>query len=506
MRQILCLLVLGLAFTANSVAEDRREEYIHAVTRGAGLLPWQDAEISEEETAFRAEIEARKDALLERAQVTHPAMMDPDALTRAKANIEFQDWAAGWLKSQMNTADFLLEQSPEWIIDMIPEEAPAHAYGFTCPNCVGEKSQEAVGHSLIRWSASNPDQFSCRKCDQVYPHPDFPETMTLKLPRTGYEIAYYLNEEQRANPDDRSGTLAWHWVGYPIHVSFSGIIRESKIKYIRTAVRSLGFAYLFTEDMRYAERARDILVRYARCYRNWPYRDYWDTYADCDPMYAAWHDRALPLEWKRHLSEQAFAKDTMEKARMLQNYWGAGRVHPSTDAVSGLAHVAEAYDFTRNATRADGTPVWDAESIRIVERDLLLEYIMSAEPYVGGAGAADNENNKAPRIYNAMAAIGKCLGLPGIHRHCPARLRMCPRRLLPLRWLQHRVPLLHQHVPRPASHCAGNPSWLHLARTLRKAQRYRGPLRHRYPPPHDVPFRPRHPHPQRRIHPPQRYP
>ena len=414
MRNITCLLTgcILLSHAAMAQETDRKAEYVHAVTRGAGLLPWQEKGPSLAETSFREVIESRKDALLERAQVIHPALISPEALARAKENIATRDWAKGWLDNQLYLANQLIEKDQAWIEHMLPTEAPSHAYGFTCPACVGDKSQEAVGHSLIKWSWTNPDTFSCRKCNQVFPHPDYPETQDLLLPRTGYTISYYLNDAERANPDDRSGKLAWHWVGHPIHVSFSGILNESKIKFMYGAARSLGFAYLFTEDPRYAASARAILVRYAQCYRNWPYRDYWDTYADCDPMYAAWHDKSLPLEWKRHLAEEVFNNDTFDKARMMQTYWGAGRVHPSTDAISALGHFAHAYDLTRNAIHADGTPVWDAASIRTVERDLLLEYIMSAEPYAGGAGEANNQNNKAPRIYNAMAFIGKALGLP----------------------------------------------------------------------------------------------
>lgn len=396
-------------------AADRKTEYVRAVTRGAGMLPWQEPYPSEAEHAFRAEIEARKDALLAHsAGVARPALYTVEALYRARANAAAGGWAADWVAGQVELADYVLAQPDGWVARMIPEEAPAHGYGFTCLNCVGVKSQEAVGTPLVAWSYKDPDTIACRACGQCYPDPAFPETATLELPRTGHRVTYYLNEAERAHPDDRSGAHAWHWVGRPVHVSFTGIIREFKIGFMRDAARSLAFAYVFTGDARYARAARDILTRYARCYRNWPYRDYWDTYADCDPIYAAWHDMALPLEWKRHLSEQAYAKDTAERARMLQTYWGAGRAHPSTDSVSGLAAFALAYDLTCTAASTDGAPVWGGADRRLVERDLLLEYIMGAEPYVGGVDAADCANNKCPRIYSAMAAVAKCLGIPAM--------------------------------------------------------------------------------------------
>lgn len=395
--------------------EARKAEYVHAVTRGAGLMPWQEEGVTDAEHAFRADIEKRKDELLAHSgDVAHPVLYTREDLARARTNAESSEWAATWVQSQVALAEYMADQPADWVSSMLPMEAPAHGYGFTCPNCVGDKSQEATGHPLYRWSYREPDRIACKACEQIYPDPAFPETAALELPRLGMRVTYYLNEAERANPDNRAGELAWHWVGYPIHVSFTGIIREQKIQFMRGAAQSAAFAYAFTGNPRFAALARDILVRYAESYRQWPYRDYWDTYADCDPMYAAWHDKTLPIEWKRHLSEQAFANDTLEKAAMRQTYWGAGRVHPSTDAISGLTALALAYDLTCTARDADGQPLWSDAQRAQVERDLLLEYIMGAEPYVGGANKAENSNNKAPRIYTAMASIAKCLGIPAM--------------------------------------------------------------------------------------------
>jgi hypothetical protein len=408
---VLCCLSIGLLQVVEA-QDPSPEAYVQAVTRGAGLMPWQKPGLSEGEKTFRREIEARKDALIARSKPSHPAFYDAAAIAQAKQNVAQHTWARAWLDGQVAFADEIIAQPEGWIAAMIPKEAPSHAYGFTCPACVGVKSQEGVGDPIVGWDWRKPDEFRCRECDTVYPNEKYPETATLQLPRTGHSVSYYLNPAEQANPEDRSGALAWHWVTYPIHNSFTGIIRERKIGFIRDAVQSLGLAYLFTNEPRYAIATRDILVRFAECYRQWPYRDYWDTYADCDPLYAAWHDKALPIEWKRHLSEQAYRGDTMEKAAMLQNYWGAGRVHPSTDSISGLTGVIQAYDFTCTALNADGTPVWDDAARTLVQRDLILEWAMGAEPYIGGPGKAEEENNKAPRIYNAMAALGKCLGIP----------------------------------------------------------------------------------------------
>ena len=66
--------------------------------------------------------------------------------------------------------------------------------------------------------------------------------------RSGQTFTSYLNENERARPEDRSGRLAYHWVGRPMHVSFAGVIRERKVIFMIGATKSLAFAYRFTGE------------------------------------------------------------------------------------------------------------------------------------------------------------------------------------------------------------------------------------------------------------------
>ena len=419
MTRFILLLFPALLLISHSSAqneaspEERMQTFVESVARGEGYMPWQPKGLSEEEIAFRKEIEDRKTEMLESAPaVNHPVLLGEEEIARAQSSIEAYPWAEKIVNSYRAIADHVASQPDGYIAEMVPALTPTNGYGFTCPNCVGRKSQEGTGTSLVKWDYRSPDVLACRICGHVYPSPDYPETAVLKCPRTQQEFTYYLNDEERAHPEDRSGQYAWHWVGYPIHVSFTGILRLKKIEFMLGTVKPLALTYAFTKDPRYAETARDVLIRLAECYPRWLYHDYWDTIADCDPLYAAWHDKDLSLEWKRHLSTSMYKKDTPERAAMLQSYWGAGRVHPSTDGVSRLKDLCLAYDLVVEATGEDGTPVWTPEQRSLVERDLLLEWVIGAEPFVGGRGKADCHNNKAPRIYHAQAAVARCLGIP----------------------------------------------------------------------------------------------
>lgn len=386
--------------------------YVAAVTQGAGLMPWQKSGPSPAEQTFRDQIEHRKDELLaSRSEVRHPVLLTDAQIEQARRNIDTADWARHWYKQQLEIAKYVAAQDDGYVERMIPELTPTNTYGFTCPNCVGRKSQEGVGLSIFQWDHRRPDVCSCGACGHEYPSQRYPETARLVCPRSGQTFTYYLTEQEREHPDDRSGRYAYHWVSRPIHVSFTGAIRHAKIGFMIGAARSLALAYRMTDDQRYARRAIQILVRLAHCYRQWLYHDYWDTVADCDPIYAAWHDKALPMEWKRHLCSGAYKNDQPDQAAMLQNYWGAGRIHPSTDGIGHLGVIARAYDLVHDAHGRDGQPLWSDAARRRVERDLILEYLMGAEPFVGGAGAATAVNNKTPGVYHAMAVVARCLGL-----------------------------------------------------------------------------------------------
>ncbi len=399
---------------ANRKALNRKADYVARVTRGEGWMPWQDqGSSSAEERAFREGVERRKEEMLSsRVRVRHPVLLGEREIEQARKNIRRADWAKRWFEGQRALADYVAGQGDGYVERMLPKETPWTGYTFACPNCIGVKSQEGTEYSIIAWDHRDPDVIRCRRCGQVYPDAKYPEAGRLACPRRGETLAFYLNDAERRHPEDRSGKYSYWWAKHPTHACFSGIVRERKVSFTIDAARTLALVYRMTGEERYARPVARILDRLTDCFASWLYHDYWDAVADCDPLYAAWHDRALPLEWKRSLFTSAYEKDTPDRAAMLQTYWGAGRWQCSTGEVRVLPDICLAYDLTREARGGDGRPLWTPALREKVEKGLILEWVIESEVFVGGRGKTANVSNKAPRVYHAQAAVARCLGIP----------------------------------------------------------------------------------------------
>ncbi len=383
-------------------------EYVRRVTAGEGFVPGQDRGGSEAETRFLKKMETRKAELLAaRAPVQHPALLTGADLRRARHNLEKSDWGGNWLAQTREIAEHAAGQAAGYVQRMIPELTPSYPSGFACPACEGVRSQPGIGN--FRWDYRDPEKIICQACGRAYPDPAFPEAGTLVCPRMGQVFTCFLTPAERAHPEDRSGRHARQAMGHPISASNSAMLRFRKAMFMAGAAKALALMFRFTGQPRYAAGALAILARFAQCHRRWLWHDQYNTIADCAPAYAAWHHSALKLEWKRHFAGQAFQSDTVEKAGMLDNYWGAGRIYPTTGGIHlVLPSLLLAYDLTSDARAANGAPLWDAARRAAVEH-LFLDFALDGEPWLNGPAKISNQ---APRVFNAIGLLGKCLGLP----------------------------------------------------------------------------------------------
>jgi len=306
-------------------------------------------------------------------------------VANARKNVERYKWAQRIVEGWKRSVRLVMEKDRRFVEEMIPELTLWSTYGQNCPVCVGKKS--SMGEcGIYKWSVDKPDRLVCKYCGTVYPNAKYPETGKLVCPRMGQTFSYYETEEERAHPEDKSGKYGFRWVGWPVHTSWSGIIRSNKAGYVVGKVLPLAKLYALTGEVKYAERAVWIMDRFARVFPNYLFHSYNGTYADCPPAEAATELGKNPRAGK-------FPKEVIVNAFGLHQYkgyaslnvgfWGAGRYSCSGGDGGTILNMTVAYDLIRDAKHADGTPLLSPETDRRIVNDLLL------------AGCNDSENWKA---------------------------------------------------------------------------------------------------------------
>jgi hypothetical protein len=389
-----------------------KQDYVKNVVQGKGFIHWQAIEKeSQEEIDFRNRIEKIKDKLLSsKEKILHPILLGSENIETAKKNMINSKLGNTFFIHHKEIADFIISQPDHYIDKMIPRLTPLYQYGFTCPNCVGRLSQEGMGADIAIWNYLRPDEIICNYCDHKYPSNIYREQAKLVLPRKEQSFLFYRNRNEVLS-GDYTGRYAYHWAGRPTHVSFSGLIRYKKVEFMISALKSCAIAYLIENKVDYAKAVEKILGRLALCYPDWIYHDYFNTFADCDPIYAAWNDKNLKLTWKKALTTETFINDKVDQASMSVDYYGAGKYRPSTDWIQTLATICFAYDCIVPARDVNGNKVLADDARSLIERNLILEWILSAEPYVKNGHENKNIGNKMARIYNAYASVSVTLGI-----------------------------------------------------------------------------------------------
>lgn len=339
----------------------------------------------------------------------------PADIATARANLERHQWARDTLTRYRATVAYAMSLDRAALRAMVPDLTPWSTYGQVCPACVGEKC--AMGESDVwTWSVSDPEKLTCRYCGRVYPDPAYPETGVLECPQMGQTFTYYLNDQQRAHPDEDPGKYAYQWAGRPVQVSFSGVIRARQLDWAMGQVLPLAKLYTLTGDPACAERVLWLLERLAEVFPTYLYHSYGGCFADCDPAEAAREMGRNPPAGKfppgviRHPAARMRDMNGDGFGDLDAGFWGSGRLTPGVGSEGDLLlSFTVAYDLTREATRPDGQPLYTAAQRERIERELLL------------AGCADLENY--PDINN-KAGPGRALsGAIGIMFQQPERVR-----------------------------------------------------------------------------------
>ena len=294
-------------------------------------------------------------------------------VAKARENVKRYTWAQAIVNGWKGSVDYAMQQDREFFEEMIPELTAWNYFGQNCPACVGKQS--SMGEcGLYRWNVEDPDKLVCKYCGTVYPNEDYPETGSMTCPKMGQTFTYYETPEERAHPDENPAKYALKWVGWPIHTSWTGLIRQKKGHYCASKVFPLAKLYAVTGEVKYAERCAWILDTLAKRYPNWLFHSYNGTYADCPPAEAAANmgeyggGGKFPKEviidpFNRHQKK--------DYATLCNGFWGSGRFDTS-GCHSFHLHWTVAYDLIRDAKREDGTPVLSEEMDKRIVNDLLL--------------------------------------------------------------------------------------------------------------------------------------
>ena len=276
-------------------------------------------------------------------------LLDP---SRGRENFRRHQWAKTIVDNWKQTVSFALEQDRDFFEAMIPTLTPWPEYGQNCPACV-ERLSSMGECRLYEWEAPEPDKLTCRYCRTTYPNDRYPEAGSIRAQVMGQSFSYYLTEAEQAHPEDRSGRYAFRWSRWPVHTSFSGVIRSKKAGWCVNLLEPLAGLYVLTGDLECARRVGWILEIFASRYPHYLFHSYDGTYADCPPAEAAASMGTYPRggRFAPEVIITAFEGRHLEGNHAVLNngFWGAGRLNCSGGDAGFLLRAIMAYDMTRDS-------------------------------------------------------------------------------------------------------------------------------------------------------------
>ena len=361
---------------------------------------------SDEEQSTRADRERWKSERAGKGATAPCLWMDADQITCFKQNLETDADTRRWWADVLRNAEALVELPLIRIGELVPDQGPWTFAGSFCPNCVGEKSPVTQHAGFWNWSALDPDKLTCPYCHISYPHPDYPETGCLSLPRLGLTYSFHITSRERQSGDWRDGAAASNFAGIPTHVSFLGEIRTIKLAWCVGQIEPLSVVYAVTGDTRYADIVGTILSRLADVYARYPVFSYGQEYVDAEPAYAIEHVGEMPTPFRRAASLGTYTgtyggqmgNRGMDRTTPATSYytnaeWGSSRLGREKASNGQLfLSLFKGYDLVKQTISA-------RERLRI-ERDFMLEL------YLDTRGLSTRVNNKSGPGAASRVAVG----------------------------------------------------------------------------------------------------
>ncbi len=327
-----------------------------------------------------------------RGTVKHPCLtIRPENLNFAHENMRQYGWAreyASKVERIINRHFHLI--NPEFLAMMIGETTPGDPLWTPCPAC-RDQGKPVHPHGLWTWEIDNPEQLRCNMCGTVFPDEKYPEDIVLKTKWGKPQTITYCGGDPFV--------IFGYKQGRP---SFSANIRSRKVQWMANYCHTLAEGYLLTNNMKYAESCRKILLRFADCYPNWLVHVGYGEYADMDPRVASLNINNLP-------EPELCPPPNVPDKKLWTGFWSAGRASGVGLESDFVRKVVTAYDLTCSAVNDGNDPVYTENDKFKIERDLLLESTILL--------VCDKQiNNKSVSNHTAAALVGMCVGHPGLMR------------------------------------------------------------------------------------------
>ena len=328
-----------------------------------------------------------------RSTVQHPAgYINATDMANARANIERYEWASAFAEARVASARAQLARiTPEFCETMLAQQSVQYCY--QCPACRDKGLAQHPGGNWS-WSLDNPEVITCKGCKTVFPNEQYPETIVLECASEagkGQKFSYYGGETFK------------QWGYAHCRPSFTGMVRFHKVAWCKNMTYSLALAYALSGEVEYAEATRLLLLRFAEVYPRWLLVSNYGEVADLDPHLAGLCLRQMPVD------ELVYPPNKPDRV-VYNDYWATGRVGGGgMEGLSFTMPMLQAYEFTRDAKKPDGTPVYTDDELKRIERDVLLE---SCVHLIG----EKRINNKSVGNRIAVAMVGISLAHPGFVR------------------------------------------------------------------------------------------
>ena len=313
-----------------------------------------------------------------RDQVVHPVIVKPADLGHARANLAQHAWAKKVLEDMRAEVAHTLAQGPDHVERMIPATTPGGSHFTNCPVCEGN----AI-HGAYHWDPKDPERLVCTTCGTVYPNDQYPEDVAFRADRHGggQVITFY-------------GGYSFDFRGFHLRSSWTANIRARKVSHMASQADTLGTVYALTGERRYADKTREVLLRFAEVYPNYLVHSSYGEWIDLPPHIAAKRINDLPEdEWT--------IPPNRPDRKLHSGYWNSGRATGSGMEGTFIRSVASAYDLIHDVLTDD-----EREKIA---RDLLIEgtVLLLADPDL---------NNKSVSNLTAAGLVGMAVGDPVLVR------------------------------------------------------------------------------------------